>query len=59
MVLTNLFKLNFDNFVFQKFPRFHFDEALQLGPYNKSLKCFPVVMMSGKERKDVDRGGKS
>jgi hypothetical protein len=28
-------------------------------PYNKPLKCFPVVMMPGKERTDLDRGGKS
>jgi hypothetical protein len=28
-------------------------------PYNKTLRCFPVVMMAGKERTDVDRGGKS
>jgi hypothetical protein len=32
---------------------------MHLGPYNKSLRCYPVIMMAGKERKDVDRGGKS
>ena len=30
----------------------------QMQPYNRSLKCYPVVMMSGKERTDVERGGK-
>jgi len=38
---------------------FQFDQHMHLGPYNKSLRCFPVIMMAGKERKDVDRGGKS
>ena len=30
-----------------------------LGAFNKSLKCFSVIMMGGKERHDVDKGGKS
>lgn len=30
----------------------------EMQPYNKTLRCFPVVMMAGKERTDVDRGGK-
>lgn len=34
---------------------FRFEE---MQPYNKPLKCFSVVMMAGKERTDVDRGGK-
>lgn len=38
---------------------FHMEHPMNLGPYNKPLKCFPVIMMAGKERKDVDRGGKS
>jgi ubiquitin fusion degradation protein 1 len=38
--------------------RFPFEEPMALGPYSKSLKCFPVIMMAGKERKEVDRGGK-
>lgn len=41
--------------------QFRFDDGRNplLGPYNKPLKCFPVVMMnSSKERSDVDRGGK-
>jgi hypothetical protein len=29
------------------------------GPYNRPLKCFSVIMMGGKERHDVDKGGKS
>jgi len=37
--------------------QFRFDELSQQ-TYNKSLKCFPVIMMGGKERVDVDRGGK-
>lgn len=37
--------------------QFRFDELSQQ-TYNKSLKCFPVIMMGGKERTDVDRGGK-
>jgi hypothetical protein len=37
---------------------FHFENLAQQ-PYNKALKCFPVIMMGGKERMDVDRGGKS
>lgn len=32
---------------------------MQQQTYSKSLKCFPVIMMGGKERVDVDRGGKS
>jgi len=30
----------------------------EMQPYNKSLKCFSVIMMAGKERTDVERGGK-
>lgn len=37
--------------------QFRIDE-MQQQPYNKSLKCFPVIMMGGKERTDVDQGGK-
>lgn len=37
--------------------QFRFDEMSQQ-TYSKSLKCFPVIMMGGKERLDVDRGGK-
>jgi hypothetical protein len=36
-----------------------FDIFNNPGPYNKSLRCYPVIMMSGKERLDVDKGGKS
>lgn len=36
-------------------PIFH---EMQQQTYSKSLKCFPVIMMGGKERVDVDRGGK-
>lgn len=34
---------------------FHFEN---LGPYSKQLKCYPVIMMGGKQRDDVERGGK-
>lgn len=37
--------------------QFRFEDISQQ-PYNKALKCFPVIMMGGKERVDVDRGGK-
>jgi hypothetical protein len=36
-----------------------FEAFNNLGPYIRSLKCFSVVMMGGKERHDVDKGGKS
>ena len=28
-------------------------------PFVKELACYPVVMMNGKERKELERGGKS
>ena len=31
----------------------------QQQPFVKELACYPVVMMNGKERKELDRGGKS
>lgn len=39
--------------------QFRFDDPMNMGPYDKNLKCYPVVMMAGKERIDVERGGKS
>lgn len=32
---------------------------MPFGTYIKQFKCYPVIMMGGKERKDVDKGGKS
>ncbi|CAF0925596.1 unnamed protein product [Brachionus calyciflorus] len=38
---------------------FRFEEQFHnLGPYSKQLKCYPVIMMGGKQRNDVDKGGK-
>lgn len=36
--------------------RFH--EGIQFGPYSQNLRCYPVVMMPGKERSEIDKGGK-
>lgn len=37
---------------------FHNFGELPMGNYIKQFKCFPVIMMGGKERRDVDKGGK-
>ena len=38
--------------------KFHFGD-FSLGSFSKQYKCFPVAMMGSKERRDVERGGKS
>lgn len=40
------------------FNLFHNFGELPFGTYVKQFKCYPVIMMGGKERKDVDKGGK-
>lgn len=42
-----------------KYHHMGFDMFHNLGPYTKTLKCYSVIMMGGKERHDVDKGGKS
>lgn len=36
-----------------------FDDTFNLAPYNKSLRCYSVIMMDGNERHNVNKGGKS
>ncbi|RNA06093.1 ubiquitin fusion degradation 1 -like protein [Brachionus plicatilis] len=38
---------------------FRFEEVFpNLGTYKKQLKCYPVIMMPGKQRDEVNKGGK-